>query len=82
MRAVRRALGAPFVASTIVECHRRRDGLVMNFIAFGRNAQHAQNFIVPGGTYVIEYQDPDVNDDPDGQYDGEIIGIRDVSDYN
>lgn len=77
MRAVDRAMGTPLM--TFVECARRRDGLLFNFIAYGQMAKRVQSFLRVGDTFVIEYV-PFSNEDVE-EFQGEIIGMREIARY-
>jgi hypothetical protein len=62
--------------AAVVECTRRRDGRLFNFLALGRNALRAIAFLDPGYYYTLDHQQP-----PHGysnDYDGEIISMNRV----
>lgn len=65
--------------TTYVECARRKDDVLFNFIAYGRTAKHAQSYLQPGKIYQISY-DPFSNEDA-GEYQGEITVMTDITEY-
>lgn len=70
----------PFLPRVLyVECERRRDGALLNFIAYGKTAKLMYGYLRAGDMFVIEYVAPsELLPDDDGDYDGELIGARDL----
>lgn len=61
-----------------IECYRRHDGVLFNFVAYGSMATTADGFLQEGGEYTLEYlpfsaEDRDYDDE---SVDGQIVGMN------